>query len=77
MTLSRETLSDNGLRVIPCQLTHPFPGPSPILMKFGRRVDPFKRLTHTKSQLIIDEATALQRFLEFFKIFDFGTQNIL
>ena len=66
--------------VIPCQLTHFFPDPSPILVKFGRLVNPPERLTHTKFQLIIiiiDEATALQRFLEFFKIFDFGTQNIL
>ena len=69
-----------SLWVIPCQLTHFFPGPSPILMKFGRLVDPPERLAHTKSQLIIiiiDEATALQRFLKFIKIFEFGTQNIL
>ena len=60
--------------------THFFPGPSPILMKFSRLVDPPERLTHTKYQLIIiiiGEATALQRFLKFIKIFDFGTQNIL
>ena len=66
--------------VIPCQLTHFFPGPSLILMKFGGLVDPPERLTHTKSQLIIiiiDEATALQRFLKFVKIFDVGAQNIL
>ena len=66
--------------VIPCQLTHFFPGPSPILMKFVILVDPSDRLTHTEFQLIIiiiDEAAALQRFLEFFKIFDFVTQNIL
>ena len=67
--------------VIPCQLTHFIPGPSPILMKFVRLGDPPERLTHTKFQLIIiiiiDEATALQRFLKFIKIFDFGTQNIL
>ena len=66
--------------VIPCQLTHFFPDPSPILVKFGRLVDPPERLAHTKFQLIIviiDEATALQRFLIFIKIFDFGTQNIL
>ena len=51
-----------------------------ILMKFGRVVDLSERLTHTRFQLIIiiiDEATALQRFLKFIKIFDFGTQNIL
>ena len=69
-----------GIWVIPCQLTHFFPSPSPILMKFGRLIDPSERLTHTKFQLIIsiiDEATALQRFLKFIKIFDFGTQNIL
>ena len=66
--------------VIPYQLTHFFPNPSPILVKFGRLVDPPGRLTRTKFQLIIiiiDEATALQRFLEFFKNFDFWTQNIL
>ena len=34
--------------VIPCQLTHFFPGPSPILMKFGILVDPLEILTHTK-----------------------------
>ena len=52
----------------------------PIFMKFGRPVDPPERPTHTKSQLIIiiiDEATALQKFQKFIKIFDFGTQNIL
>ena len=45
--------------VIRSQLIHFFPGPSPILMKFGRLVDPPERLTHTKSPLIIiiiDEA---------------------
>ena len=65
---------------IPCQLTHFFPGPSPILMKFSRLAESSERLTHTKFQLIIiiiEEATALQRFLKFIKIFDFGTQNIL
>ena len=66
--------------VIPCQLTHFFPGPSPIFMTFSGPVDLSERLTHTKFQLIIiiiDEATALQRFLKFIKIFNFGTQNIL
>ena len=66
--------------VIPCQLTHFFPGPSLILMKFSGLVEPSEGPTHTKFQLImiiIDEATALQRFLKFVKIFDFGTQNIL
>ena len=66
--------------VIPCQLTHFSPRPSPILMKFGRPVDPPERVTHAKFRLIIiiiDEATALQRFLKFINIFDFGTQNIL
>ena len=66
--------------VIPCQLTQFFPGLSPIFMKCYRPVDPPERLTHTKFQLIIiiiNEATALQRFLKFVKIFNFGTQNIL
>ena len=64
--------------VIPCQLTHLFPGPSPILIKFDRLDSHPERLTHTKFQLIIiiiEEATALQRFLKFIKMFDFnGTQ---
>ena len=77
---NRKNITEKYIWVIPCQLTHFFPGPTPILMKFGRLVDPPERLTHTKSQLIIiiiDEATALQRFLKFIKIFNFGTQNIL
>ena len=58
--------------VIPCQLTHFFPGPSPILMKFGGLVDPPERQTHTKLQLIIiiiDEATATSKISEIYQNF--------
>ena len=41
---------------------------SSILIRFGGLVDPLERLAHTKFQLIIiiiDEDTALQRFLKY------------
>ena len=60
--MSRRLIKTFTIWVIPCQLTHFFPGPSPILMKFGRLVDPPAKLTHIKFQLIIiiiNEATAL------------------
>jgi hypothetical protein len=39
--------------VIPCQLTHFFPGPSPILMKFDLVGGLPEKLTHTNFQLIL------------------------